>query len=487
DERELRFHINGTSASGLDLNGFYGERLNEKVGLTVFAARNTNAPYDPANIGLTAIPKFERYHFNPKLYIYINNKTKFDFGLNTAFENRIGGDINFIEGDKGIDHTYFERNKTQRISSQFNLNHTVNDKSQLNVRNSYSYFDRDITIPDYRFDGVQNSTFTEVNYAYNGDKYEWVIGANLVTDDFKEQPATSQLIRSYNQTTLGTFVQNTVKATHWLDLETGLRGDYILDYGFLLLPRVSALFKISNKLSSRIGGGLGYKTPTIFTEESERIQYRGVMPISSTNNKLVRSYGANMDLNYKTAIAKKISFSINHLFFYTYLNNPLTLLPSMGNSYILQNLSGHVDTKGTETNIKLGYEDLKLFLGYTFTDASLHVGSSKTRNPLTPKHRINSVLMYEVEDKWKIGLEAYHFSKQNLNNGETGRAYWTTGFMGERLWERFSIYINFENFIDTRQTKFGSIYSGNLTNPVFNDIYAPLDGFVVNGGLKLKL
>ncbi len=487
DERELRFHLNGTSASGLDLNGFYGERLNEKIGLTVFASRNSNAPYAPANIGLTAIPKFERYHLNPKLYIYLNNKTKFDFGINTAFENRIGGDISFIDGDKDVDHTYFERNKSQRISSQFSLNHTINDKSQLNIRNSYSYFNRDITIPDYQFDGVQNSTFTEINYANNSDKYEWVIGANLVTDDFKEQPSAAQILRSYNQTTIGTFIQNTVKAKSWLDIETGLRGDYIIDYGLALLPRISALFKISNKFTSRIGGGLGYKTPTIFTEESERIQYRGVMPISSSNNKLERSYGANMDVNYKTLIADKISFSVNHLFFYTYLNNPLTLIPFQGSSYVLQNSAGHVDTRGTETNLKLGYEEFKLFLGYTFTDALLHVGSSKTQNPLTPKHRLNSVLMYEVEEKWKIGAEAYYFSKQNLSNGETGRHYWTTGFMAERLWEKFSIYINFENFIDTRQTKFGSIYSGSLTNPIFKDIYAPLDGFVVNGGLKIKL
>ena len=58
--------------------------------------------------------------------------------------------------------------------------------------------------------------------------------------------------------------------------------------------------------------------------------------------------------------------------------------------------------------------------------------------------------------------------------------------MAEKLWEHFSIYINFENFTDTRQTRFGNIYTGSLTKPVFKDIYAPLDGFVVNGGLKLK-
>ncbi|MEP6682536.1 MAG: hypothetical protein ABJA35_04715 [Parafilimonas sp.] len=59
--------------------------------------------------------------------------------------------------------------------------------------------------------------------------------------------------------------------------------------------------------------------------------------------------------------------------------------------------------------------------------------------------------------------------------------------MIEKLWKHFSIFANFENFTNTRQTKFDSIYTGTITNPVFPDIYAPVDGFVFNGGLKVKL
>jgi iron complex outermembrane receptor protein len=140
-----------------------------------------------------------------------------------------------------------------------------------------------------------------------------------------------------------------------------------------------------------------------------------------------------------------------------------------------------------ETNVKVGYSDFKLFLGYTYTQAELHQGNTKSENFLTPKHRLNSVLMYEVYEKWKLGLEGYYFSKQKLSDGTNGKPYWITGFMVEKLWKKFSLYINFENFLDTRQTRFGSIYTGSLSSPVFKDIYAPLDGFVVNGGIKLRL
>ena len=59
--------------------------------------------------------------------------------------------------------------------------------------------------------------------------------------------------------------------------------------------------------------------------------------------------------------------------------------------------------------------------------------------------------------------------------------------MAEKLWKKFSVFINFENFLDTRQTRFDTIYTGSIASPVFKDIYAPVDGFVVNGGVKIKL
>ncbi|MBE8723404.1 TonB-dependent receptor [Flavobacterium hungaricum] len=485
-ERELRFLLNGTSALGLDINGFYSQRFN-KIGLTVFASHDRNAPYDPADIQLTAIPKFERFNFNPKLFVYFNEKTKLNFGINTVFENRIGGNIDYIKDESKYPDSYFEKNKTQRISTQFTLTHKFNEKESLTFKNSFNNFSRVITIPNYTFDGLQNSTFSEITYSHNGEISEWVTGANLYTDKFTENSATAFPLRDYNQITYGAFVQNTLKAKEWLDIETGLRGDYVIDYGFSLLPRISALFKITPKLTSRLGGGLGYKTPTIFTEESERIQYQNVLPINSDFNKLEKSYGANFDVNYKTRISEDISLSLNQLFFYTNVDNPLILASLPNNIYQFVNIDGYLNTKGAETNVKLGYKDFKLFLGYTYTDASIDNNGIKSENPLTAKHRLNNVLMYEVEDKWKAGLEAYYYSPQKLNDGTTGREYWIFGFMVEKLWEDFSLYANFENFTDTRQTKFGSIYTGPISNPVFKDIYAPLDGFVVNAGIKIKI
>ena len=485
-ERELRFLVNGTSAKGLDVNSFYGKKFG-KMGVTLFASYNSNAPYDPAGIDLTAIPKFERYTINPKLFFDLTPKTTLILGVNTGFENRIGGDIHYIKGKGDSLHSYFESNNTQRISSQFDLEHRFGKCSHLTLKNSYNSFNRSMKIPDYEFNGTQNATFTEFAYANHGEKTEWVAGLNLWTDDFKEKKLDAIPLRNYNLTTAGVFVQNLFKATKWLNVESGLRVDYVVNYEPVVLPRVSLLFKINPKLTSRLGGGLGYKAPTIFTEESERIQYRGVLPINSSN-KIEKSYGANWDFNYRTSFADgKVTLSLNQLFFYTILQNPLLLFADTTGLYHFTNANGQTTSHGLETNIKIGYKHFKLYLGYTYTDTRTKIGNIQNFNFLTPPNKVNSVLFYEVEEKWKIGLEAYYFDRQRLSDGKTGRDYWVCGFMIEKLWKKMSIYINFENFLDARQTRFDTIYTGTPTNPVFRDIYAPLDGFVFNGGIKIKL
>ena len=487
NERQLDFLLNGTSALGFDASGFYSQKF-KKVGITLYGGYDHGTPYDPANIGLSAIPRFNRYTLNPKLFFYLNDRTTLITGINATIENRIGGDMQYLKGDGDAQHSYFELNKTGRYSSQIELDHKLNDKEKLTFKNSISYFDRSISLPNYRFSGVQVSGYSEANYSYTSEKTDWVAGINYLTDNFNEDKNSNFPLRSYNYQTIGGFVQNTWNATDKFILESGVRGDYHNEYGFFFLPRLSGLYKLNSHFSMRLGGGLGYKAPTVFTEDAERIEFRNVLPIDVANTKAERSYGANYDINYRTGLFNdQVSFSINQLFFYTRITAPIILTPlANGDLQYLQS-GGDLNTKGIETNVKLTYGNWKLFLGYTLADVTQHINNTLSEYPLVSKNRLNNVLMYEVEGKFKIGAEAYYFSPQKLNDGTTGRGYWLAGLMAEKTWERFSLFINFENLTNTRQTKFGPIYTGSITDPDFKDIYAPLDGFVVNGGIKFKL
>lgn len=478
---ELSFIANATSAKGLDLSGFYSQKFNN-IGLTIFGSRNVGKAYDPSNIGLTAIPEFERYTINPRLFIY-RDKLNANIGFSYITEDRVGGSMDYIrDGRAG----YFEKNKTGRFTGQADIQQKLSESSTLQFKSSFSNFKRLITIPAYVFEGLQASSYSELNFNTQHRKMSWITGLNFLTDDFDEQKHSPAALRDYHYNTFGAFVQNTWAITSRVTLETGLRGDYVKQYGFELLPRFSAMLKASQQLTIRLGGGLGYKTPTVFNEDAEKTQFQNILPINQQSANNENSVGGNLDFNYRTGFSD-VGFTINQLFFYTRLNKPLVLTGAAGSNYQFVNSSGFIDTKGIETNLRFTYNDFKLFVGYTYADVNTHFNNTASWYPLTAKHRLNNVLMYEREGRLKIGLEAYYFSPQTLNDGATGKSYWISGLMAEKLWDNFSFFVNFENIFDTRQTRFDTIYTGSISNPTFRDIYAPVDGFVVNAGLRIKI
>ncbi|MCP9200826.1 TonB-dependent receptor [Gramella sp. GC03-9] len=485
DEQELSFMANLTSALGLDLSGFYSEKFG-RLGTTVFASYNLGTPYDPADNGLTAIPKFERFTLNPRLFVDYDENTDFNIGFNFVSEDRLGGAMDYVENESGPG--YFERNDTQRFSTQLLGNHRFSDNTSLQVKNSISLFEREIEIPDYAFTGYQVSSFSEVNLSTIQEDTEWIGGLNLWTEDFDQEQGDPNQDLSFSNYTIGAFVQNTWDIEQKWTLETGLRGDYQSNYGFYLLPRFSLMFEPSEKLTFRAGGGMGYKTPSIFTEEVERLQFQNVLPIDADEAEAERSIGFNVDGNYKWAITNDLNLSTNLLFFYTRINDPLVLNQTIGSFYEFTQPGGYIDSKGIEANMRWSYQDLKLFVGYTLADVNQHLNDETEQYPLVAQHRLNNVLMYEKHDNFWIGLEGYYYSSQELTDGSTGEPYWILGVMTEkRIGEKFSVFLNFENILDTRQSRFDTVFTGTLEDPNFRDIYAPVDGFVINGGFKLNL
>src|SRR5690606_30108226 len=99
-------------------------------------------------------------------------------------ENRIGGDLATIRDGAG---GYTERNISNRYTTQFNVQHQLTDQTSLYAKNSLTWFNRDLTTPNYTFGGRQQASFSEAGISRYGKKLEWVGGLNLWTDTFQEQ------------------------------------------------------------------------------------------------------------------------------------------------------------------------------------------------------------------------------------------------------------------------------------------------------------
>ncbi|MBR8536734.1 TonB-dependent receptor [Carboxylicivirga sediminis] len=487
DEPKLDIMLNQTSALGTTGNIFYAQKYG-KVGLSIYGSATNQIAYDPDDDGFSNMPDAQTFSLNPKFYYYINPNTELSLGLNTTIDDRTGGDMEVIKGNTSAEHVFTEENKSERYATQLNFRNTKENRT-IDFKNSISYFDRKLTIPDYQFNGNQVSSFSEVSYnLHRNEKSEWQLGLNHYLEQFTEDNTDSLPVRDYTHNTIGGFIQNTTDINEKWILEAGLRTDYNTDYGTFVLPRFSLLFKANNKLSSRIGGAMGYKLPTIFTEDAEKLYYRGIQPLSTDQVDAETSIGGNFDINYKAALGDEMTFSINQLFFLTQLKNALVLREDETTDMAyFESADGNMLSSGFETNIKLTYDDFKLYLNYAFVNTELQYDNINDQKPLTPKHNAGFVLFYEIEEKWSAGYEVYYTGKQfdNLYNQKTD--YWTMGVMLMRHWERLSVFVNFENFTNVLQSDYEPLVLPPTNNPTFPDIWAPTDGFVFNGGIKLRL
>ena len=250
-EPALDIMLTQTQALGSTANVFYSKR-NEKFGISLYGSGHYQKAYDPEDDGFSNLPKTTSISFNPKLFYYPSEKTTLWFGLNGTYDDRIGGDMTKIEsGENGI-HQYIEENNSKRLSSQLVYQTQLDSVSSLEFKNSVSFFDRNLTVPDFNFDGKQTNTFTEISYNTASEKTDWIVGANLYTSNFDEND-NAQLQRDQQDVTFGAFANNIYDLSdNWI-LETGLRADYNTDFGFFPLPRISLLYKNDSGFSSRIG------------------------------------------------------------------------------------------------------------------------------------------------------------------------------------------------------------------------------------------
>lgn len=478
--------FNQTSALETDFSIFNSQKF-DRFGYTILGSVNYQKEYDVDDDDFTELPKTRSFSLNPRLFFYPDDKTRFVIGNTTSYQNRQGGDVFVIRNQGDNFHQYFERNNSIRNITTLQFDREFSEGRKITARQSLAFFNREIEIPNYLFRGNQFNSYTDISYFHPIENHSFIFGFNAVYDKFRENSGSSNLTkRDETRTTIGGYIQDNFDLTNKLSLEAGFRFDFVKDYGVFALPRVSLLYKLTDKLSSRIGFGLGYKTPSIFTEDAETLLFENVQPVGNTL-KAEKSQGVTFDVNYRNTIGEKFSYSVNQMFFYTKIDNPLVLLSNANGTYSFINANQSIKSSGFETNLRASYDIVKLFAGYTFTNAKAEYLLGNQTLPLTPKGRLNSALLFEKEESFKTGIEAYYTSSQFLRDGFKTKPYWVVGIFGEKIFGKYSLFFNAENITDTRQSRFGQVVFPPHQNPTFREIYTHTEGRVFNGGIKIRL
>jgi outer membrane receptor for ferrienterochelin and colicins len=500
---ETLLHLNRSTIGSNDLN-FFASRRFGKFGFTNLASYQLHQAYDADKDGYSDLPEVSKFNFNPKLFYYPSEKTTLYFGGMITREFRSGGDMKLIENQEpAATNFYKDTQNSNRYTTQFQFDTRFGDNQKLIFKNSFNFFDRLISIrynpqgDRILFGGNQVSSFSELTYSYFKGKHELVVGLNYITDDFREKDlgTSPTLKRNQSQQTAGVFANHIWEIASFFSLESGLRADWNNNSSSLsndkgnvyVLPRVNGLVRYSEKLTSRIGGGLGYRPLTIFNEEAEPLGFRFIQPVDYSQAKAEQSFGLNADVNYKNQFSDKVLLTFNQMFFYNQISNPIVLQSSSPTELRFVNSANTLQSRGFETQIKLTAGLFTWFFGYTYTDAFLQTPTENAMLILMPKHSIKGDLLFVIDGKWRIGWDYEYKSSQRLTNGQMTSDLFTTGVVIERTLGNFVLFFNAENITDVRQTRYGSLLTAPDGTPQFAEIYAPLDGRFFNLGLKVTL
>ena len=454
-----------------------------KFGYTFFTGTNYQQPTDVNKDGFSDLPSIKGYFVHPTLFFYPDKKNIFSLGYNGVWEDRQGGDMTVLKHSATGPHQYFDRNRSGRHTVDGFWENRMNSRDKLQVKATGSWLNRDISTNRFGMKASQLSYFSEATYLKRFPKNDLVAGINLTGERFRKKLPDSTRFSNYDQSTAGVFLQDDWKLDPRFVLQTGLRADFHNQYGGFLLPRISLLYRISSAFTSRLGGGLGYKIPGLFSSEIDERDYPHLLPLSAVRAE--RSLGANWDVNFHQHV-DAWDITINQTFYITTIRHPLVADTTLAGDLIFSNAVRPIRTQGFESYVQVQYEKLEVYLGYVYTVARKLYDPARPYLSLSARNKFASVVAYEFSSCFRGGIESAFTGRQYLDDGRQTPAYPFVAVMVRYDLGPVSFVLNCENLFDYRQTRKESIISGSLANPVFSQLWAPIDGRVVNFSLRAR-
>ncbi|TCZ74195.1 TonB-dependent receptor [Flaviaesturariibacter aridisoli] len=462
----------------------YLSQRHGRTGFTFFAGGNRQVPRDVDGDGYTDLAKSEGLNVHPALYLYPTTRHSVSIGYTGNFEDRRGGDLQVIKGTPDAQHAFFIRNRLARHTGDLQWEYRISDSRRLALKAIGSLFDRSVDANS--FGGVtlkaqQLSYYSEFSYLVKAAKHDLVAGLNLTGQSFH----SGQLhLPAENSNTVGVFVQDDWRLHPKWTLEGGLRTDFNSRYGAFVLPRLSLMYRISTDWMARLGGGLGYRLPTVFESDVDERDY-----FALTNNAIEaeRSIGGNMDVNFHRSFGEA-DLTVNQSVFITSVRNVAELQANRGTPQLwTMAASQPLLTRGTETYVQLRIDELEAYLGYTYTDAQRRFYPAQPQQPLIARNKFAAVLAYEFSDHFRAGIEAAQIGRQYREDGSRTPAYLLAAAMLRYDWRQLSFVLNCENLFDYRQSRKEFLLAGgDPQNPRFRELWAPIDGRVANLSVRLK-
>ena len=481
DEPEREFLFNATSQSGQDVTSWFADRLGHSASWTMLGGYHRQSAQDLDDEGWLDLPQFERAVVRPRFFMDNGAGTHMFATVGVMAEDRSGGTSS---GQVLPDGLPFEESlKTRHADGGFVGRWLAFGNRVMSVRGSYMRRAQDRRFGATNENGVRSTWFGEASLQGTSGRQTWVGGVAFQQDAsaIRELPQFD-----YRFSVPSLFMQDEIAVTKSWSVALSARADLHSEYGVLATPRISVLARPSPEWTIRLATGTGAFAPTPFNEETEETGLSRVRPL--TGLRAERAHGASIDVTRLFGSSLEVTGTV----FGSIVRDPVVSRYPDDSSVRFLNARESTRTAGTELLVRYRRDDFVALATHAWTRSTEFDANENVRRtvPLTPAHAASMNAMWESEDWGRVGLELYYVGKQDLDENpyrETGRRHVLLGALAERRFSGFRVFINAENLFDIRQTKYDPLVlpaprpDGRWTV----DAWAPLDGRVINGGVRV--
>ncbi len=429
--------------------------------------------------GWTDVAGFDRGVLRPRLSLDNDRGTSLLATAGVIAEDRQGGTL---PGARAPDGQPFVESLGTRHADAGIVAKWLASGRLVSLRGSIVHSGQDRQFGTVRERGAHLTWFGEASLSGTSGRHTWVAGAAFQQDRYDAQELPQF---DYAFSSPAVFAQDEIAFGPRISLAASARVDAHSEYGALFSPRLSLLGRPTPGWTLRLSAGTGSFAPTPFNEETDETGLTRLRPLSGLEAE--RARGASFDASFH-----KGAFDLSGTLFGSGVRHPTQLETVGPTSVALVNAPEPTRTWGTELIARYRQSGVSAMLTHAWTRSTewdIEAGARR-EVPLTPRHAASFNVNVEGERWGRFGIEVYYTGQQQLDEDPylaSGRRYVLVGALGERRFGKLRVFLNAEDLFDVRQTRWEPLVlparrpDGRWTV----DAWAPLDGRVINGGIRL--
>ena len=471
--REVLF--NQSTVGTTDGVGFFSRRLSQQLRGTLTTGLHYQLKNDIDDDGWYDLAGYSRFVVRPRLF-WEDGKTRSGW-LTVGYtgENRYGGAVSDALPPQlqGVD--YREAIDTTRVDVGGLYQEIFRDSLVFNGRVAATLQRHEHVFGPISEHDRHTNVFAEASLRGVHGRHTWVGGVAFERESFDPLDVPQF---AYFHRVPGLFAQDDMRLLDWLTVSASARLDLHHTYGTFFSPRASALMRW-NGWTSRVSAGTGYFASTPLTEETEAAGLTRLSMPAPLDAETGKSY--SIDVTHRVGMV-----SLTGTIFGSSVNHALQV--ERESTYEITNADLSATTAGIELLATWRQAPYALTGTYSFVRSREPDGDVRAEAPLTPKNSLGLVGMWE-KDVWRAGVEYYFTGAQRLDANpyrSRSKAYSILGFLAERRFGRYKVFLNAENLTGVRQTTHDPLVrpAQAIDGRWTVDAWAPLDGRTFNFGVR---